>query len=264
MEEHQMKKSIGFLLALMLMVPSLTACSGNAADKPVESSETQTETSEPQTSSAVEESEIIETTEATEATEAAQPAVLDIEAEDANLYNTKENAVPLGQWVYYQNKNYTSGEYEPFYVRIIGVSRDEAEIQKALDSYDGIMDLSLSEDQARDIGYGIVEYEIYFDPNYAASEYGITIPNITWNASAIETVGFETDGGMSYIGIGGAYKLRINGSDFYAQPGGIVREKDIFTILKNYDESEYVFHTTWYDGEIEADKARELYFAVTQ
>lgn len=256
-----MKKSIIFLLTLMLMVQLLTACSENAADKPAESPEAQIETSEPQTPSPTKES--IETTE-TEISEAASPAALDIEAEDATLYNEVENSVPLGKWVYYQNKNYTSGEYEPFYIRIISVSRDDDEIQKALDSYDGIMDFSLSEDQARDIEYGILEYEIYFSPDYASSEYGITIPSISWSASPIETVGFKTDGGMSYIGVGSAYELHINGSSYNAQPGEIVREKDIFTILKNYDESEYVFHLTWYDGEIVSEKARELYFSVIQ
>ena len=48
------------------------------------------------------------------------------------------------------------------------------------------------------------------------------------------------------------------------KPGDTVSEKSIFTILKNYDESEYVFHLTWYDGEIVTEKARELYFAVTK
>lgn len=191
-------------------------------------------------------------------------AALEIEAEDANLYNTKENPVPLGKWVCYQAPNYTSDTYEPFYVRIIGVSRDPAEVQAAIDAYDGIMDLTLTADQARDIEFGIVKYEIYFAPDYSAEKYGITVPTISWDASPKEGVGFKTDGGMSYIGIGSAYNLRLSDSGDNPQPGDTVPGKSLFTILKNYDESEYLFSTTWYDGEIVSEKARELYFSVAQ
>ncbi len=188
-------------------------------------------------------------------------AALEIEAEDANLYNTKENPVPLGKWVCYQAPNYTSDTYEPFYVRIVGVSRDPAEVQAAIDAYDGIMDLTLTEDQARDIEFGIVKYEIYFAPDYSAAEYGITVPTMSWSALSKEG-GFKTDGGMSYIGIGSAYSLGFSDSGDNPQPGDTVPGKSLFTILKNYDESEYLFSNTWYDGEIVSEKARELYFSV--
>ena len=190
-----------------------------------------------------------------------EPVNLSIDAEDATPYNTKDNAVPLGQWVYYQSKNFTSGEKEPFYIRIINVSRDEAEIQTAIDSFGGNRDFSLSEDQARDIEYGMVEYEIYFAPDYASPERGISIPSTSMSATPIETVGFKTAGGMSYIGVGRTYELQINGSSFRAQPGEIVREKSLFTVLKNYDESEYVFRISWYDGEIATENARDLFLA---
>ncbi len=262
-----MKKTLCILITLLVMISLLSACSNRqviefperpAAESPEESIEEsdEIEVASPQAEA--------EEPEESGTAKPEGPATLSIDAKDATPYNTKENAVPLGQWVYYQAKNYTSDEYEPFYVRILNVSRDQAEVQTAIDSYSGIMDLSLSEDQARDIEYGIIEYEIYFSPDYTASEYGITVPSIYWSANAIETTGFETDGGMSYIGVGNAYELSDDASNDRPKPGDTVRRKSLFTVLKNYDESEYLFHLTWYDGDIVAEKARELYFAVAQ
>ncbi|MCL2253792.1 MAG: hypothetical protein FWC09_05040 [Lachnospiraceae bacterium] len=191
----------------------------------------------------------------------ATPAVITIEAEDGNIFNSKENPVPFGQWVFFQEKNFTSGEYEPFYVRIINVVNDSAAIEKAIEGYSGIMDLSLSEDQARDIEFRMFEYEVYFAPDYACSEYGITPPTVRISANPTKTVSFQTEGGMSYIGVGSSYDLNINKGSDRPQPGDTITEKSVFTILKNYDEGEYVFRISWYDGEIVTEKARELYFA---
>ena len=255
-----MKKLFCILIALVLTFSLLTACSGNTSNKSAVSSENLVDTSDTATSPSPDPAETEELeSETAKTTSSAGPAVLDVDAQDANLYDTKENAVPLGQWVYYQSKNYTSDQYEPFYVRIIGVSRSQTEIQAAIDSYSGIMDFTLSEDQAKDIEFGIVEYEIYFAPDYAAPDFGITIPSVNLGAIPKEG-GFKTDDGVSYIGIGLVYKLNINGSSFYPKPGDIVHDKGLFTILKNYDESEYLFIIDWYDGEIVTEKARKLYF----
>ena len=311
-----MKRSLGILLALILMVAPLAACSGTTADKPSESTTSSAEASTssettatspavdtkepatPETSAAPETTtstgspgpettastespspevttttespspEVTATTESpspepTETAGATNPAGLAIDAEDATPYNTKDNAVPLGKWVYIQNKNYTSGEYEPFYIRVTSVIRDQDEIQAALDAYEGNRDFSLSEDLARDIEYGIIEYEIYFSPDYEAREYGITVPSTSFSATPTETSGFRTPGGMSYIGVGGAYDLEYNGRNFNPHPGDTVQERSIFTVLKNYDESEYVLRVNWYDGEIVVENARELYFAAS-
>lgn len=199
-----MKKTFPLVLIMILLLLSLASCTGEPAENQTDSSVNAVEsssieetkvTSEESTELSSEESKEVSEDEKTTA-----PAVSSIEAEDASAYDTKENAAPLGQWVKYVNKNYTSDTYEPFYVRITSVSRDQTAVQSELDSYDGIMDLTLSEDQARDIEYGIVEYEIYFAPDYAASDYGISVPSISWGASPIQTAGFKTDGGMSYIG----------------------------------------------------------------
>jgi|GEM_PF-2113195 hypothetical protein len=280
-----MKKFLKVVSVFVLVFLLLTACSNNSSqsEAPQESSDeidtqvsTQEETekvtekatekvtekvTEAATEELTEQPTEEETKELLETEKNVTNAALAIEAEDATFYNTKDNAVPLGQWVYYQAKNFTSGEYEPFYIRIIGVSRDPAEVQAELDSYSGNWDLSLKPDQARDIEYGIVEYEIYFAPDYAASEFGISIPTMSWGAEALETVGFKTDGGTSYIGVGRTYNLN---SSERQKPGDIVSQKDLFSILKNYDEEEYVFNIDWYDGEITTENARELYLAVTK
>jgi len=275
-----MMKMLGILLSIALILVLFTACADTTVDRsdterPEQSSEISAETSDspevvttpPTIESDVPTKETEESTDSQEPETAVtnkpdSPAISDIEAVDANLYNTKDNAVPLGQWVYYQAKNFTSDEYEPYYVRIIRISRDQAEIQAAIDNYSGYRDFSLTEEQARDIEYRLIEYEIYFSPDYAASDYGISIPTLNWNATPIETAGFRTDGGMSYIGVGGTDSLNINGSSYHPQPGDTVKEKGLFSVLKNYDESEYVFHIGWYDGEIVTEKARDLYLAV--
>ena len=131
-----------------------------------------------------------------------------------------------------------------------------------LDSYSGLMDFTLTEEQACDIEYGIVEFEIYFSPDCTSSEYGINVPSVSMSASPIETSGFKTADGMSYVGVGGTHDLDTKASG-YAQPGEIITKKCIFSILKNYTEDEYVFCLSWYDGEIVAEKARSLYFANT-
>lgn len=253
-----MKNYLSVLAVLMLTVILFTACSGKPTDKPDESSAVVTTTPEQtEEPSSTEEPSVIETEE---------PKSSDVTnvvtGQDASQYNTKENAVPLGEWVYYQEKNYTSGEYEPFYIRIVSVTRDQAEIQTALESYKGYTDFTLTEDQARDIEFGMVEYEIYYAPDYSANEYGITINSVRLNATPIDSVGFKTDGGMSYIGIGGTTSLGVNDSGDRPKPGDTITEKSIFTILNNYDENEYLLRMTWYDGEIVAEKERELYFNI--
>lgn len=270
------KKFIVVTMAL-LMVFSLAACKNETAGGSLEASASSSEASveeqvkedsvssetEPESSEASEgtvSSEVSE--ESSEAQKDKAPSVSEVDAKDASEFNTKENAVPLGQWVYYTKENYTSKEFGPFYVRITGVNRDQKAVEAELEAYDGIMDFTLSEDQARDIEYGIVEYEIYFAPDYAASEYGITVPSVSWGASPLEGSGFKTDGGMSYIGVGSEYELSDSSSEGPVHPGSIVSAKGLFSILKNYDESEYVFEMTWYDGEIETENARDLYFAL--
>ena len=282
-----MKNTVRILLTFILVVTLLTACTKTATDKSAGSSEkqeetgngqatSQTKTVDPADTETPEDAKTdtdtetpedaktdtsTETPESTKTDKPADPVVLGIEAEDATPYNTKDNAVPFGKWVYCQEKNYTSGEYGPFYIRIVRVSRDQAEVNAAIDSYSGIMDFSLTEDQARDIEYGIVEYEIYYEPDYAAPDFGITVQSVRLSATPINSVGFKTEGGMSYIGVGSAYSLNINGSNFHPHPGDTVREQSLFTVLKNYGESDYVFSKPWYDGEIVAEKQRDLFFA---
>jgi hypothetical protein len=247
-----MKKLLILSLAAVLALSTLTGCFGKPAEE-----RTQAEDPPAQTSTTT-----TDTTPDPAPTEKPKPSGdVDVDAKDANLYNTKENAAPLGQWVTFKSMNFVSDEYEPYYIRIVGVSRDQAEIQKAIDSYSGIMDFSLTDDQARDIEYGIVEYEIYYAPDYTASDNGIIIHSQSMSATALATTGFETDGGMTYIGVGTAYDLGLNGSSYKVKPGEIATQKSLFSILKNYDESEYVFEISWYDGEIVSENARELFLA---
>lgn len=261
-----MKKLLGILLVLILMGSLLTACTGK--DKPtepattVEPTETPAATEEPTTEPTKEVDETEE--EPTKAAESSadDSAKLAIDAVDGNQYNTMENPVPFGQWVSFTEKNYYSEEYVPFYMRITKVSRDPAEVEAALASYDGYTDLTLSEDQARDMEFALVEYEYYYPPDYQADEYGINPHTISFSADPKYTTGFETEGGMSYIGVGTKYSVDPYSSE-NPKPGDTVPRKDVFTVLKNYDETEYVFQLTWYDGEIDSANARELYFAAT-
>jgi len=192
-----------------------------------------------------------------------EPGEMTIEAHDGNLFNEKDKAVPLGEWAFYWDKNFTSGEYEPFYVRIIRVSRDSAEIQAAMDAYSGIMDFTLTDEQAKDIEFGLLEYEVYYAPDYTTPSHGISLPRVSWSALPTETSGFRNADGVAFIGVGSVYGLNITPSNTRFKPGDTVTEKGLFTILKNYDESEYVFRISWYDGEIVAEKARQLYFTAS-
>jgi len=267
-----MTKTITIVLAIA-MVLALAACGGNdnppATNSPSEINTPADDSADNSTDDLADDSaeDLADEPAENSADESSgnlASTLADVDAVDASPYNTKDNAVPLGQWVYYQDKNFESGEYEPFYLRIVRVSRDDTEIQRELDSYSGRRDFSLSEDQARDIEFGLVEYEIYFAPDYTAHERGILTPSVRLSATPIATAGFRTAGGMSYIGVGSTYSLEIRKSDYRSQPGDILREKGLFTVLKNYDESEYVFSVPWYDGEIVAEKARDLYFAAAQ
>jgi hypothetical protein len=259
-----MKKNLGILCTVILctlisLSVLLAACSDSTDKEAEKTPDATTETSDtPETDTPV-------ATEETEEPAASEsPSGLAIDAKDATPYNTKENPVPLGQWVYFQKENYASDKYEPYYLRVVGVSRDQAEVKAAIDAYRGIMDLSLTADQARDIEYGIVEYEVYFAPDYTADKNGIMIPSLTWNATPIKTVMFETKGGMPYVGVGSEYEVDTHDSTFHPQHGDTVREKSLFTVLKNYNESEYVFEMRWYDGEIVDEKRHELYFALSK
>ena len=268
-----MKKYLAVIVALLVLFSLLAACVGENNVEQTRSPAPSTEPSErppATTTSQTEETERPTDPDEPETSETTSPGPnngggtdIGMIAEDATPYNTRDNAVPLGKWVYYTAKNYTSDEYEPFYFRIIGVSRDQDEVAEAIDNYTGIWDFSLSEDHARDIEYAILEYEVYFVPEYEASSYGISIPTINVSAYPIHSGSFKTEGGMTYIGVGSAYSLNINGSSHRVQPGETSREKAIFSILKNYDETEYVFRISWYDGEIVTEKSRELYLAIT-
>lgn len=258
-----MKKKCLVVSTMMLVFSLLTACSSNntnvQTDSPASTNIEDINSSEPvETTTSSQQSE--EAMSTNELSDSEEPAVLDIGAEDASIYNSEDNAVPLGQWVYYTNKNYASGEYEPLYIRITSVSRDQSDVQSMIESYDGNRDFTLTEEQARDIEYGIVEYEIYFAPDYTAPDYGITVPRISLDASPIGSKTFNTDDGMVYIGLGVSYGIDHNSSDA-AHPGDTISLKSVFSTLKNYDESEYLFKMNWYEGEIETENRRELYFS---
>lgn len=264
-----MKKPMRMLFALVLMCSLLTACSDRKKPEPpqatAEPTETPTATAEPTETpeETKEETTTPKAEESTAANQAGGSGDVAIDAVDANQYNTKENPVPLGQWVTFTYENMNTDEYVPFYMRITKVSRDPAEVEATLAAYDGYMDYSLTEDQARDIEFGLVEYEYYYAPDYEPTEYGsITPANISLNAKPISTNVFESEG-VSFIGVGTMYNMNST-FDADIKPGDTCPRKGIFTVLKSYDESKYVFHYTWYEGKIDSANARDLYFATTQ
>jgi hypothetical protein len=157
-------------------------------------------------------------------------------------------------------ENRNIGAYVPNYIRISHIERDQDKVQEAIDSYTGMFDLTLSEDQARDVEWGLIEYETYYPADYVANEWGtISVPSIRFDADPLGTPNFQTDGGQVYIGIGTVYDLRgLNSHPDGAAPGDTALQKCVFTVLKNYDESEYIIKYRWLD---ENDSGHDLYFA---
>ncbi|MDR0964202.1 MAG: hypothetical protein LBM60_06275 [Clostridium sp.] len=271
-----MNKSIAWILVMMLVLSVVVGCAKDSApEKPTRSSKEESTEQAPSAKPSVEEpstqeppqtqEESSETpTQTVEDTQPAAPLDTTIvdNALDGNLYNTKENPVPLGQWAHFIDKNYTNDAYEPIYMRIVRVSRDPAEVAAAIEAYDGFYDLTLTEEQAIDIEFGYFEYEYYYAPDYTTDEYGIYVSTETLYAEPIETSLFETDEGLSYFGVGSSYGLDYDSDDVF--PGDNVSFGKLFTILKNYDESEYVIEMSWYDGEIETENERVTYFALSE
>lgn len=261
-----MKKCIALFLALALMFILVAACAEDAENEPgevvvdpaapIESEEPETEPeSEPETETEPESEPELEA-------EPAQPARdgdSDIDTLDARDFDSAENAVPLGQWVRFKTRNHVSDESEYIYIRIVSVSRNEAEVQAALDAYDGMWDLTLSEEMARDIEFGLLTYEVHVPSGFSANDWGVTVPSINLRARSLDGGGFRL-GGVSFIGVGSSYSMNINRGSDRPQPGDTITEQSLFSILIAFDESEYIFNFRWYDGEINTENARELYF----
>jgi hypothetical protein len=177
---------------------------------------------------------------------------------DALLFDTEENAAPLGQWVALELYNAVSREHEIAHIRFTRIIRDQTEVQRIIDGYTGNWDLSLDEQQARDIEWAVIEYEIHYPDDWTGADWGFTASSPSFNATPIGDTSFRL-GNTAYIGVGSGLCLGNMPSDL--QPGDTVTLQAIFTVLIAYDDSEYVLMHRWYEGEIEVENARELYFS---
>jgi len=179
---------------------------------------------------------------------------------DATPFNTPENAVPLGTWVYLKTRNFESSEPELLHLRITGIIRDADEVERRLETYTGMWVLSLDEEDAQIMEFVIVEFDIRFPEDWSSHERGIRVPSLSLSLRPIATPAFRLDG-TSYIGVGNGYPFRTLSTE-EPHPGDTIHEQTAFAVLKHYDSKDIVVYITWYDGEISNENNRPLYMAV--
>ena len=264
-----MKKRISLLLALVFIFAMVAACADDPQEPPAEPGvddiappevddepeldlDYEPEADEPEDDDSEPELEPI-----TPRGDAPAPG----DVLDAKDFDSNENPVPLGQWVAVQVNNPALRDRDYVHVRIVGIISDQDEVQAALDAYEGNRDFTLTDEIARDVEWRIMEFELHFPEEWYAPDRGISsIPSLSFRARPLETTSFRV-GTISFIGVGTSYSLEINRGAPNPHPGDTVLERRLFSIVNLYDEGEYTFQFTWYDGEIVAANAWELFFA---
>ena len=184
--------------------------------------------------------------------------------------------VPFGQWAnigIYATEDET---YHDVYVRIKSVvmeSDDKAAIDDAIAENNkyGSDWSQIDRDELKvpdDVELGVMTYEVYVPDDFPSPDYGMTSPHIDFSQSNVGGGGFPSaDGTSTYIGLGTngtQLETAENNSDSKFEPGNTYEFKDLFMMVKGYDD--YVFDTTGYpDGTLsddsDVDVMYDAYFA---
>ena len=192
-----------------------------------------------------------------------QPSADISDAVDASK-TTDKNPVPFGQWARIGIYATEDESYHDVYVRIKSVvmdSDDKAAIDDAIaENNEYGSDWSqIDRDELKvpdDVELGVMTYEVYVPDDFPSPDYGMTSPHIAFSQSNVGGGGFPSaDGTSTYIGLGTngtQLETAENNSDSKFEPGNTYEFKDLFMMVKGYDD--YVFKTTGYpDGTLSDD-----------
>lgn len=186
---------------------------------------------------------------------------------------TDDSPVPFGQWGRLAIYSTEDDAYHDVYVRIKAV-QTQSENADAIDAaiaennslgYDfQQIDLSGAE-LPNDVDACLLTYEVYVPEDFPASENGLPDPSLMFGESNIGGGGIPAPDGTTYIGLGSNNTELLtaeNNSDTVFEPGGTYEFKDLFTMVKGYED--YVFDVTSYPDsttDTSADVMYTAYFA---
>lgn len=153
--------------------------------------------------------------------------------------------VPLGEWGQITSYSTTDDQYHTTYLRITQItseSEDPDYIQGAFDEHNDLAEYDFQEfhpedvDLPSDVEWLIVDYEIYYPEDFPAEEHGIIENGISFSAKNPEGGGIPSQDGTSvYIGIGTPESLYVDTIE-NSQPGDIRKARNVYTMVKDYDE----------------------------
>lgn len=186
---------------------------------------------------------------------------------------TDTSPVPFGQWGRLAIYSVEDDAYHDVYVRIksIETQSDNADaIDAAIAENNSLgydfqqIDLEGAE-LPDDVDACLLTYEVYVPEDFPASENGLPDPSLMFGESNIGGGGIPAPDGTTYIGLGSNNTELLtaeNNSDTVFEPGGTYEFKDLYTMVKGYED--YVFDVTSYpDGttDTSADVMYTAYFA---
>lgn len=215
--------------------------------------------------------------EETEGTEQGAEKTTDVSTDIADAIDASQTSdtspVALGQWARLGIYSTEDEAYHDVYVRVTSVET-QTDDPDAIDAaiaennelgYD-FQQIDLADAELPDdVEACLLTYEVSIPEDFPASENGLPDLSLMFGESNIGGGGIPAPDGTTYIGLGSNNTELLtasNNSDTVFEPGGTYEFKDLFTMVKGYED--YVFDVTSYpDGTIDtsADVMYTAYFA---
>lgn len=170
---------------------------------------------------------------ATEEPAVSQPAGEDI----VPVEGTVESPAQMGEWLPATIYSVEDDADHIIYYRFTSVETDAAAVQEAIDAYnnsDSIFYISeLDADDADDMMYITVGYEMYIPEDTVLSEYGASVPNLYFSLYGTDGGSIEANG-YTYIGLHGE-DITVDGPDSVF-PGDAITGTYLFSAPQNVSE----------------------------
>jgi hypothetical protein len=176
-----------------------------------------------------------------------------------------DEAVPLGEWQEIAVRT-PSSEYYAVKMRINEYITDQDTVKEYFDTYNQksqVMQLKeLEGTNAEYLQYVVLRYEIDFPADYPPSYGGQTIspPSLSLSGEPTDGEKFKSlDGKYTFWGVGSVYTIPVK-SDEQPKPGDTLKNAMIFTMVKDYADSDWNLKCTFKESADAEDKT--VYFGI--
>lgn len=161
---------------------------------------------------------------------------------------TLEQPAQIGEWL--TTTIYSSGDekHHPIYYRVTGVDFDQAKAEDAIKAYNDASSVvklqGLDADDAKNLEYMTVSYELYVPEAVPSGKYGLTPPTLRLAVYGTDGGSLKVDG-VTYIGLYSS-DVTLDEPD-WLQPGESMTGTSLLAIPKN--ASEFLIQSDYSDSE---------------